>query len=89
MRVYVSVHVVCYRPGHCVGRLVAPDWRVKLNANFRRPQWNSKKTNKQKTNNNNSDNYRATKLVFGNNTYTYTRADNLYNLYIVTSVICY
>lgn len=48
MRVYVSVHVVCYRPGHCVGRLVAPDWRVKLNANFRRPQWNSKKKQTKK-----------------------------------------
>lgn len=59
MHVYVCVRVVCYRPGHCVGRLVAPLWRVDLNANFRRPQWNSKK--------NNSDNYRATESAFGNN----------------------
>lgn len=36
--------LVLYRPGHCVGRLVAPLWRVDLNANFRRPQWNSKET---------------------------------------------
>lgn len=43
MHVYVCVRVVCYRPGHCVGRLVAPLWRVDLNANFRRPQWISKK----------------------------------------------
>lgn len=42
--VCVCVWTVCYRPGHCVGRLVAPLWRVDLNAGFRRPQWNSKKT---------------------------------------------